>query len=75
MKDEMNKGVIFENILCIPYDPHSFELDTTAASSTSPEAVAMDEAEGEVTLGPETSEGIDAATFRVTIRIPDKETT
>jgi hypothetical protein len=65
------QGVIFENILCIPYDPSSFELDTEVASSTSPETMSMTMAEKEVSIGPETSEGIDAATFRVTIRFPD----
>jgi len=68
---KLYQGVIFENILCIPYDPKSFELDTEAASSTSPTTMAMDTAEKEVSIGLETSEGIDAASFRVTIRFPD----
>ena len=78
-KSMLKYGTEFERIVCIPFDPTDFEID---ASSDDEEAAEVDarvtkttEAEEEVGIGLETSQGVELSNFRVYITIPDIEGT
>ena len=78
-KGSLANGVIFEKILCIPFDPYGFEVelqddgDDPRAQNTANAAVT--EAEKEVGIGLETSQGVELVSYRVSIVIPDQEET
>jgi hypothetical protein len=78
-KSSLKYGTEFERIVCIPFDPTDFEVD---ASSDDEDAAEVDarvtkitEAEEEVGIGLETSQGVELSNFRVYITIPDSEGT
>ena len=74
-KDSLTYGTIFERILAIPFDPSTFEVETQSEEETSGETNAkndkLTEAENEVGIGLETSQGVELANYRVYITIPD----
>ena len=74
-KDSLTYGTIFERILAIPFDPSTFEVETQSEEETSAETNAkndkLTEAENEVGIGLETSQGVELANYRVYITIPD----
>ena len=69
-------GSKFENIVLIPFDPYDFDVD----KETSGDDVAIEDqindqltlAQEEVGVGLETSQGVELATFRITIGIPEE---
>jgi hypothetical protein len=74
-KDSLKYGTIFERILAIPFNPSTFEIETQSEEETSGEVNAkndkLSEAESEVGIGLETSQGVELANYRVYITIPD----
>ena len=74
-KDSLKYGTIFERVLAIPFDPSSFEVETQSEEETSGETNAknekLTEAQNEVGIGLETSQGVELANYRVYVTIPD----
>ena len=78
-KDSLKFGTIFERVLAIPFDPTSFEIEIDTESSDAANKNAKNakitEAEREVGLGLETSQGVELANYRVYVTIPDETAT
>jgi len=74
-KDSLKYGTIFERVVAIPFDPTSFEVEISTEDETSAETNAknekLTEAETEVGIGLETSQGVEMANYRVYVTIPD----
>ena len=72
--ERLSLGAKFENVILIPFDVDSFEVDPETFGdnyeSENKANASLTLAEEEVSIGLETSQGVDLATFRVTIRIP-----
>ena len=78
-KDSLKYGTIFERVIAIPFDPTSFDPETQSeaedAANTNAKNDKLTEAESEVSLGPETSQGVELANYRVYVTIPDSSDT
>jgi len=76
-KSSLKYGTEFERIVCIPFDPTDFEVDTSSDDEEAAEIDArvakLTEAEEEVGIGLETSQGVELSNFRVYVTIPDLE--
>jgi len=78
ISDRLTLGSKFENIVLIPFDPYDFEIE----EETSGDDAAIENmingqltiAQEEVGIGLETSQGVELATFRVTIALPEETT-
>ena len=74
-KNMLKYGTTFERIICVPFDPTDFEteIDTSGddASTTRAAMARLKEAEKEVGLGLESSQGVELSTFRVSVHIPE----
>ena len=71
----LNKGVLFEKVICIPIDDSAFELDLDddIDDEQSPQESAAIQArltsQDEVGIGLETSQGVDMYTYRVSLKV------
>ena len=78
-KDSLKFGTIFERVLAIPFDPDSFEVEIESeseeAASTNAKNDKITEAEREVNIGLETSQGVELCNYRVYVTIPDPVST
>ena len=76
ISDRLTLGSKFENIVLIPFDPHDFEVEEeTSGDDAAIENMINDQltaAQEEVGIGLETSQGVELATFRVTIALPEE---
>jgi len=74
-KDSLKYGTIFERVVAIPFDPTSFEVEISTDEEDSASLNArnnkLTEAESEVGIGLETSQGVELANYRVYVTIPD----
>ena len=74
-KESLKYGTIFERVIAIPFDPTSFEVEISTDEEDSASLNArnnkLTEAESEVGLGLETSQGVELANYRVYVTIPD----
>lgn len=77
-KSMLKYGTTFERIICIPFDPTDFDTKfPSVGANAAAERAAMTklaEAEKEVGLGLESSQGVELSTFRVTVHIPESGT-
>ena len=76
ISDRLTLGSQFENIILLPFDPSDFEVeketegvDAAAENIVNSQLTAAQE---DVGIGLETSQGVEMATFRVTIGIPEE---
>ena len=78
-KDSLKFGTIFERVLAIPFDPDTFEIEIETesedAASSNAQNDKITEAEKEVSIGLETSQGVELANYRVYVTIPDAAST
>ena len=76
VKGLLELGCKFERILLVPFDPYDFSIQKESLGADAAiENLANDSltlAESEVGIGLETSQGVELATFRIMIRIPDE---
>ena len=74
-QESLSLGCKFENIVLVHFDPYDFDIETETFGDTAAAdneiATSMTLAEQEVGIGLETSQGVELATFRVSIKIPD----
>ena len=76
IEERMKLGSKFERVLLVPFDPYDFSVkqqtfgDDYAAENIANESLAL--AEQEVGIGLESSQGVELATFRITVRIPEE---
>ena len=73
-EEQLNLGCKFENVVLVPFDPYDFDVETDTFGDEAAEDNRINDAltmaEQEIGMGLETSQGVELATFRVTIRIP-----
>jgi hypothetical protein len=76
ISDRLTLGSQFENIILLPFDPSDFEVEKeTEGDDAAAENIANSQltaAQEDVGIGLETSQGVEMATFRVTIGIPEE---
>jgi len=71
----LNKGVLFEKVICVPIDDSTFELDLdddVDDEQSSQESAAIQArltSQDEVGIGLETSQGVDMYTYRVSLKV------
>ena len=74
VEEQLNLGCKFENVVLVPFDPYDFDVETQTFGEDAAEDNKINDAltmaEQEVGMGLETSQGVELATFRVTVRIP-----
>lgn len=74
-KRRLNKGLMFEKIICVPIDDDLFELELDDVeldpeiSSEISVVKAIDSSQKEVGIGLETSQGVSMFTYRASIRV------
>ena len=72
-KNMLKYGTTFERIICVPFDPTDFETKSSGvgddAASEKAKLAKLREAEKEVGLGLESSQGVELSTFRVAVHI------
>jgi len=76
LKEKMSLGSKFERILLVPIDPYDFAIKSPTFGVAEEDNLVNQNltlAEEEVGVGLETSQGVELATFRITIRIPESE--
>jgi len=75
-KESLKFGTIFERVIAIPFDPTTFEVETSSDEEDSASINAknnkLTESENEVGVGLETSQGVELANYRVYVTIPDQ---
>ena len=78
-KESLKFGTIFERVIAIPFDPDSFEVEIETesedAASINAKNDKITEAEKEVGIGLETSQGVELSNYRVYVTIPDPVST
>ena len=68
--DQVNDGLIFEKTICVPVNDDDFKVDLSDANrKMAAETGNRLEAQKNVGIGVETSEGIDMFTYRVTVEL------
>ena len=76
VEEKMKLGSRFERVLLIPFDPYDFSVkQQTFGEDYATENIVNENltlAEQEVGIGLESSQGVELATFRITIRIPEE---
>ena len=72
-KESLRYGTKFERIVCIPFDPDDFDVEPQAVGSDATNInmanKRMKEAEEEVGIGLETSQGVELSTYRVSVKL------
>ena len=78
LEETMQLGSNFERVLLVPFDPYDFAVEEQTfgddAASDNITSASLTLAEQEVGVGLETSQGVELATFRITVRIPEETT-
>ena len=77
-QERLTSGLLFERTLCIPVDDDAFELDfedEEGDEQTSQESAAIKSkliSQEEVSVGVETSQGVDMFTYRVSLKVGEE---